>query len=509
MTASMVMTVYEYPVFATSGFATVFYVVVAGIFWFIPVALIAAEFASIKLWPKEGIFSWVSRTLGDRFGFVAIFFQWFQITVGFITMIFFIVGALSYVLNWPEMITTPWIYFLFTIGIFWVITFSQFFGTKLTTLISRIGFVGGIIIPVSILFGMGILYIVNGEPLQITFSMQTLIPDFSKIDTLVVFAGFILAFMGIEASATHIDELNNSKKTYPIVMIGIVVLAIVLDSLGGIIIASVINLDTLGANIGLIQALEFLFSYTFKTFGLGAEAVAYGAIAAKVIALVICFGVVAEIAAWVVGPSKGMYQSAKRGYLPSFFAKQNKYKVPVNFVLLQGILATMWAAILVFGSGGSGGMSFLLAIGLTVVLYLIAYLLFFMGYIVLIIKHKDLQRSYNVPFGKYGKWILVISGSILSVFTLIISIVPPASLVGEQKKTYLLLIIVCTIISVLAPLLWYQFYSKKHIVIDSRIGGPVKIYDDNGNPLSEEDIEKEVQEVLTNNKKMKTTTSKK
>ena len=118
MTASMVMTVYEYPVFATSGFATVFYVVVAGIFWFIPVALIAAEFASIKLWPKEGIFSWVSRTLGDRFGFVAIFFQWFQITVGFITMIFFIVGALSYVLNWPEMITTPWIYFLFTIGIF-------------------------------------------------------------------------------------------------------------------------------------------------------------------------------------------------------------------------------------------------------------------------------------------------------------------------------------------------------------------------------------------------------
>ena len=38
MTASMVMTVYEYPSFASSGFKLVFFLVVGGLLWFLPVS---------------------------------------------------------------------------------------------------------------------------------------------------------------------------------------------------------------------------------------------------------------------------------------------------------------------------------------------------------------------------------------------------------------------------------------------------------------------------------------
>ena len=128
MTASMVMTVYEYPTFATSGFHLVFFLIVGGLLWFLPVALCAAEMATVDGWEEGGIFAWVGNTLGERWGFAAIFFQWFQITVGFVTMIYFILGALSYVLNWPALNSNPLIKFIGVLIIFWGLTFSQFGG---------------------------------------------------------------------------------------------------------------------------------------------------------------------------------------------------------------------------------------------------------------------------------------------------------------------------------------------------------------------------------------------
>lgn len=64
ITASMVMAVYEYPTFATSGFSLVFFLLLGGILWFIPVGLCAAEMATIEGWEEGGIFTWVSKTLG-------------------------------------------------------------------------------------------------------------------------------------------------------------------------------------------------------------------------------------------------------------------------------------------------------------------------------------------------------------------------------------------------------------------------------------------------------------
>ena len=62
ITASMVMTVYEYPSFASSGFQLVFFLIIGGILWFLPVALCAAEMATVKGWESGGIFAWVGNT---------------------------------------------------------------------------------------------------------------------------------------------------------------------------------------------------------------------------------------------------------------------------------------------------------------------------------------------------------------------------------------------------------------------------------------------------------------
>ena len=86
ITASMVMAVYEYPTFATSGFSLVFFLLLGGILWFIPVGLCAAEMATVDGWEEGGVFAWVSNTLGPRWGFAAISFGYLQIAIGFIAM---------------------------------------------------------------------------------------------------------------------------------------------------------------------------------------------------------------------------------------------------------------------------------------------------------------------------------------------------------------------------------------------------------------------------------------
>ena len=66
----------------------------------------------------------------------------------------------------------------------------------------------GILIPSVILFGLAAAYFIGGNPIEIAISKKAFIPDFSQLSTLVVFVSFILAYMGVEASASHINELE-------------------------------------------------------------------------------------------------------------------------------------------------------------------------------------------------------------------------------------------------------------------------------------------------------------
>src|SRR5699024_2269925 len=140
ITASMVMAVYEYPTFATSGFSLVFFLLLGGILWFIPVGLCSAEMATVEGWEEGGVFTWVSNTLGERWGFAAISFGYLQIAVGFIAMLYFVLGALSYILSWPALHTDPIVKTIAGVIILWVLAFTQFGGTRYTAIIAKIGF---------------------------------------------------------------------------------------------------------------------------------------------------------------------------------------------------------------------------------------------------------------------------------------------------------------------------------------------------------------------------------
>ncbi|EME8104826.1 amino acid permease, partial [Enterococcus faecium] len=429
ITASMVMTVYEYPTFATSKMNLVFYLLVGGFLWFIPVALCSAEMATIEGWEKGGLYTWVSKTLGRKWGFAAIFFQWFQITVGFITMIYFIVGALSYALNWPDLNTNVWLKLIGTLLIFWLITISQFGGTKNTVKIAKIGFFVGILATGFLLFALSIIYIVQGNPIKVSFGKDAWIPDFTKINTLVVFVSFILAYAGVESSASHVKDMENPGKDYPMAILMLVISTIILDTLGGATVAATIPQDQLSLDTGVVQA----YSYLIHQFG-GEEWIV------RIISIVICLGVIAEIATWVIGPSTAMLEAAKNGLLPKQMTKVNKHNVPINIVLIQGIIVSIWAVVLTLGGGGAN-LSFFVAMALTVCIYLVAYVLLFLSYIKLVRKNDNLKRAYHIPGGKKVKIGVAIIGLFVSIFAFFISFFPPNDIGYGKGGTYLTILI--------------------------------------------------------------------
>ncbi|EPZ9214656.1 glutamate:gamma-aminobutyrate antiporter [Clostridium perfringens] len=449
MTASMVMAVYEYPTFATSKLHLVFYLLLGGFLWFIPVALCAAEMATVDGWEKGGVFTWTGKNLGKKYGFANLFFEFFEITVGFVTMIYFILGALSYVFDWPALNSNPMIKFIGVLVIFWILALSQFGGTKYTAKIAKIGFIVGILLPAAILIILAIVYIIQGNPIYIS-SKDTFVPDFTKVNTLVVFVSFILSYMGVEASATHANEMDNPKKEYPLAMLLLVIVAIVVSTLGGLAIAAVIPQDQINLSAGVVQTFAVLLGHF----------TANNTILVKIIALLLAFGVIAEVSSWVVGPTRGMIIAAEEGAIPKSWAKTNEHDVPVYLVIAQGIIVSIWDAVLTFGAGGSN-LSFLAAMSLTVVIYLSGYILFFVGYIKAILG-EGLNGAYQMPGGKPVKIIVAIIGLATSIFAFFISFVPPTSIAGNavQSHEYMWMLIISYVISLILPFAIYDLCQK-------------------------------------------------
>lgn len=363
-------------------------------------------------------------------------------------MLYFLTGALSYATGIDAIQNNKFLKLAILLIIFWAILLSQLKGTKYTSLIARIGFVAGILLPALVLFGLGIHYVSSGAPLQTTLSMKTLIPDFSKLPTLVVFVSFILAYMGVETSASHANEMENPKKDYPLAMFVLVILAIILDTFGGLTVATTVPQQGLSLNTGVIQSLEFLLRHIDPSL----------AWVAKILAILVCLGVIGEIASWVTSPSKALHVAAEEGLLPEYFAKENAHGVPAHLMIANGIVATIWAAVFTL-SGGGNNLSFLAAMSLTVVIYLMLYFMFFAGYLKLVFKDESLERAYKVPGGKVVKVIVACLGLLTSLFAFCISFVPPASIAAGQHGIYETILIVSYLIVLVIP---FTIYACRH-----------------------------------------------
>lgn len=402
----------NWPLTAEYGLGSVFYIVVASLLFFIPTALVSAELATG--WPERGgVFLWVKEAFGHRTGFLAIWLQWIQNVVWYPTILAFIAATFAYALN-PSWGENKLYTLLVVLATFWVVTFANLQGMRISGWISSAGTVLGTFIPGGIIIFLGILWLALGKPLSTPFSAKALIPEIASIKELVFFSGIVLSLMGMEMPAVHAKDVQEPQKNYPKAILLSLLIILGLSIPGILAIAFVIPQSEISFLSGSIQA----FTNFVEAFNLGWLV--------PMMAILIAVGAITSVSTWMVGPSKGLLAAAQAGDLPPFFRSLNKRHMPVGLLIFQAIIVSVITLLFLFMPTLNAAFWFISAI--VAQLYLVMYFLLFAAAIKLRYKKPDVKRTYKIPGNNIGMWIVSGTGILTSAFTMFIGFFPPAQI---------------------------------------------------------------------------------
>ena len=400
------------PFSASYGLSLIFYYVLAALVFFLPVAYVTAELATG--WPnKGGIYIWVREAFGEQWGFVVIWLQWVYNIVWYPTILAFIAGTLTYLIN-PQLADDKFFMLSTILIIFWGATALNFFSLRISSLISTIGALVGTLLPMLFIILLGFVWILKGNPLQIKMDAQQLFPSLTNINNQAFLLAVLFGLVGIEVSATHADEVNCPGKTFPRAILFstvIIFFSLVFSSLA---IAIVIPQQDLNVVTGLIQAFEIFF----KQYHL--------AWITPIITFLIIISGIASVATWVISPTKGLLVATRDGSAPPLFGKMNRYGSPVVILLLQAVICTLLSSVFLFMPSVSS--SYWLLTAMTAQLAMLVYIALFAAAIYLRYKKPQVKRAFQIPGGKIGIWIMGIMGMISCIIALLLGFVPPSQI---------------------------------------------------------------------------------
>lgn len=433
------------PAEAEYGLSAIFYYLFAAVFFLIPVSLVAAELATG--WSeKGGVFRWVGEAFGPRFAFLAMAMLWIEVTVWFPTGLTFGAVSLAFIdpnQSFDQMMAANK-YFVLTIVlcIYWFATFLAFKGVATFAKVSKWGGIIGTIVPAIILIVLGFSYLFSGQTPQITLSWNEVLPDFSNFDNIVLAASIFLFYAGMEMNAIHVKDIDNPTRNYPKAIILAAAGTVAIFILGTLAIAFVIP----QSDISLTQSLLVAYNDMFKWAGIEWMG--------PIIAVMLAIGVLASVVTWVAGPSSGLLEVAKAGYLPRWFQFTNKNGMATHILLIQAVLVSCLATLFVVLPSVQAAYQILSQ--LTVILYLVMYMLMFSSAIYLRFSQPNRPRPYSIPGGRIGMIIIGGMGLLGSILAFLFSFIPPAQIAVGSPALYVGVLISLTILFVILPFIIYQ-----------------------------------------------------
>ena len=124
-----------------------------------------------------------------------------------------------------------------------------------------------------------------------------------------------------------------------------------------------------------------------------------------------------------------------------------------NILLVQGCIVTLLA--LLFVVMPSVQSFYQILSQLTVLLYLIMYMLMFSAAIVLRYKMKDTPRPFRIGQGNGLMWLLALLGFAGALLAFVLSFVPPAQIATGSKTVWYSVLIIGCVVVVVIPLIIY------------------------------------------------------
>ena len=430
---------------AIYGLQSAFYYLFAAIVFLIPTAMVAAELAAMFSGKQGGVFRWVGEAFGARFGFLAIWLQWIQSTIWYPTVLTFGAVSIAFIGVDPTTDAALASNRLFTLVvvlvIYWVATLISLKGLGWVGKVSKWGGIIGTIIPAGILIILAAIYLLSGGTNNLNVH-EGFFPNLANFDNLVLASSIFLFYAGMEMMGIHVMEVDNPKRNYPRAIIIGSLVTVVIFILGTFALGIVVPAKDISLTQTLLIGFDNYFKYLHMSW-LG-----------PVIAIALVFGVLAGVLTWVAGPSKGIFTVGRAGYLPPFFQKTNKEGVQRNILLVQGVIVTILG--LLFVVMPSVQSFYQILSQLTVLLYLIMYMLMFAAAITLRYKLPKMERPFRLGAkGNALMWILGGLGFCGSLLAFILSFIPPSQISVGSNTVWFLVLIIGAIVFVGIPFIIY------------------------------------------------------
>ncbi|WP_418697035.1 putative glutamine/gamma-aminobutyrate antiporter GadC [Bacteroides sp.] len=454
MNVTAVVSLRGLPAEAVYGMSSAFYYLFAAIVFLIPTSLVAAELAAMFQDKQGGVFRWVGEAYGKKWGFLAIWVQWIESTIWYPTVLTFGAVSIAFIgMNDAHDMTlanNKYYTLAVVLIIYWLATFISMKGMSWVGKVAKVGGMVGTIIPAALLIILGIVYLATGGHSNMDFH-SSFFPDFTNFDNVVLAASIFLFYAGMEMGGIHVKDVSNPSKNYPkAVFIGALI-TVIIFVLGTFALGIIIPAKDISLTQSLLVGFDNYFRYIHASW------------LSPIIAIALAFGVLAGVLTWVAGPSKGIFAVGKAGYMPPFFQKTNKLGVQKNILYVQGIAVTVLS--LLFVVMPSVQSFYQILSQLTVILYLIMYMLMFSGAIALRYKMKKLNRPFRIGKGGNGlMWIIAGLGFCGSLLAFVLSFIPPSQISTGSNTVWFSVLIIGALIVVIAPFVIYA--SKKPSWVD-------------------------------------------
>ncbi|SFC28500.1 glutamate/gamma-aminobutyrate family transporter YjeM [Clostridium uliginosum] len=464
--------------FYKMGYAAIPWYIFSGITFFVPFALMVAEFGSAFKEEKGGIYSWMEKSIGPRFAFIGTFMWYFSYVTWMVNVASGMWIPVSNAIFGKDT-TQSWSLFglqgpqvLGVFGIIWIIVVT-YTSTKGIDKIKKVTSLGGTaVLLLNIFLWIGAIAVFLGNHGNLAQSIEglksfTQTPNPKYTGDIIASLAFVVyalfAYGGIEAVGGLVDQTENPEKIFPK---GILISAAIISvgySLGILFIGIFTNWETVMGikEVNLGNASYIVMSnlgYSLGTaFGASENtAIVLGKGVARYVGLSMFLALSGAFFTLMYSPLKQIIEGTPTKLWPGKIG-ETKNGLPINAMWIQATIVCVMIALVAFG-GSSMATFFNILVSMTNVAMTLPYV-----FITLAFPYFKKKTEIKKPFvvfktqGIANLWTCIV---VLTVgFANLFCIIQPA-IEGDMQTT--IWSVAGPIIFSVVAWLMYSSYEKKN-----------------------------------------------
>jgi amino acid transporter len=462
--------------FYLMGYSAIPWYIISGITFFILYAFMMGEYGASFRAEKGGIYSWMEKSVGPRFAFVATFMWYASSVIWMVNVASAIWIPLSNAIFGTDT-TETWSILglsatqtLGLLGALWmlVVTYVVTKGIKQVSWVASVGGTAVALLNVVLLLGAVIVLIANGGHLaQPITSIHTFFhapkADYQTpigVLSFVVFA--IFAYGGLEVVGGLVDETDKPEKTMPkAITISSVIIAVAY-SLGIFLVGIFTNWNSvLGSkNVNLGNVAYVVMHNLGYQIGLGLGlgqhgSLIVGAWVARLVGLSMFLALVGGFVTMGYAPLKQLIEGTPSALWPGKLG-QISDGVPKNALWVQCFVVLLLILLLSFG--GEGVSTFFNYLVLMTNVAMTLPYMFLTSAFVWFKKKASIPKPFEVFKSLRSAWIAAVVVTLTVGFANLFTIIQPA-ISGDWTST--MWMITGPVVFAIIALLLYQRYDRK------------------------------------------------